>query len=269
MHKQEFSFEKDTSYQQLCSEFYDLLRPEASSNEVNFYSDFLKTIKGPILEAMCGSGRILIPLLEEGYQIDGVDNAVHMLSNCQKRCAAKQLNVQLFNQPLEELSLSKKYACIFIALGSFQHFADHRITAFQVLQRLHDHLLPEGSLLIDMIVPWGLIQADIQENLYSHEIRTVESQKTVTSYDGAKIISKTTAKVYPDEQLALSENYYEKVVNDKTTAREKESIAFRWYHRYEMELILEKAGFSVAHVWNESFEPHLQSTVYQAIKEKL
>lgn len=268
MHKAEFSLEKDSSYQQLCSEFYDLHRPEAGSKEVNFYSHLLKTVEGPILEAMCGSGRILIPLLEEGYQIDGVDNAAHMLSNCQKRCATKQLKVQLFNQPLEELSLSKKYACIFIALGSFQHFSDHRITAFQVLQRLHDHLLPGGSLLIDMIVPWGLIQASIQENVYSHEVQTVESQQTVTPSNGVKITSKTIAKIYPNEQLAISENYYEKVVDDKTIAKEKESIAFRWYHRYEMELFLEKAGFSVTHVWNESFEPNLQSTVYQAIKNK-
>src|ERR1700722_5901908 len=241
MQKQEFSFENDSSYQQLCAEFYDLYRPKAGSKEVNFYSHLLKTMQGPILEAMCGSGRILIPLLEEGYQIDGVDNAVHMLSNCQKRCAAKQLNVLLFNQPLEQLSLSKKYACIFIALGSFQHFADHRMTAFQVLQRLYDHLLPGGSLLIDMIVPWGLIQAGIQDNLYSHEVQTMESQQTVTSHDGVKITSKTIAKVYPDEQLAISENCYEKIMDDKTVAQEKESIAFRWYHRYEMGLFLEKA----------------------------
>lgn len=255
------------SYQQLCSEYYDLYRPEAGSKEVNFYSQRLKTVPGPILEAMCGSGRILIPLLEKGYQIDGVDNAEHMLSNCQERCLKKQLKVELFNQPLEKLSLSKKYGCIFIALGSFQHFANQRVTAFQALQRLYDHLVPGGSLLIDMIVPWGLIQTSIQNGSYSYEVQTVEFVQTVTSLEGAKITCKTTAKVFPDKQLAISENCYEKIVNDDTVATERESIAFRWYHRYEMELFLEKAGFSVAHVWNESFEPNLQSTIYQAIKQ--
>lgn len=146
-----------TSYQQLCSEFYDLHRPKAGPKEVNFYAQLFKTMQGPILEAMCGSGRILIPLLQEGYEIEGVDNALQMLTNCQKRCASKQLEVQLFHQSLEELSLPKKYACIFIALGSFQHFAD-QATAFQVLQRLHDHLLPGGSLLIDMIVLKSLLR---------------------------------------------------------------------------------------------------------------
>ncbi len=258
--------QKELSYQQLCSEFYDLLRPEASPKEVNFYSSFLKTVHGPFLEAMCGSGRILIPLLRNGFPIDGVDNAAHMLENCQKRCTLQQLPVQLFNQPLEKLSLPKQYTCIIVALGSFQHFADHRFTALQVLQRLHNHLLPGGSLLIDMIVPWGLIQASIQNDLFSHEIRTVESTQTVATPNDAKITCKTTSKIDPEKQLAISENHYEKTLHGKTIAAEKEQLAFRWYHRYEMELLLEKAGFSVARVWNESFEPHLQSTIYQAIK---
>ncbi len=254
-----------TSYQQLCSEFYDLHRPEAGAKEVNFYAQFFKTIQGPILEAMCGSGRILIPLLQKGYEIDGVDNARQMLTNCQKRCASKQLHVQLFHQSLEELALPKKYACIFVALGSFQHFADQTI-AFQALQRLHEHLLPSGSLLIDMIVPWGLIQGDIQGNVLSAEMRTTESKQTVTALDGAEITSQMTARIYPNEQLALSENTYEKVLNGKTMATEREQLAFRWYHRYEMKLLLEKAGFFVARIWNESFESDLQSTIYQAVK---
>lgn len=252
------------SYKKLCTEFYDLHRPVAGLKEIEFYSDKLKTIEGPILEAMCGSGRILIPLLEKGYQIDGVDNAPHMLENCQKRCASKNLQVQLFEQPLESLLLPKKYGCIFIALGSFQHFADSQTVAFQVLQQLHEHLLPGGSLLIDMIVPWGLIQGDIHGNFLSHEVRTLEHKQTVHSHDGSTITSATTATVYPEKQLAISKNHYEKVLNGKTIAIEDEQLAFRWYHRYEMELFLEKAGFSVVHVWHEAFEPNLQSTIYLA-----
>lgn len=76
------------------------------------------------------------------------------------------------------------------------------------------------------------------------------------------------AKIYPNKQLALSENNYEKVLNGKMIATEREQLAFRWYHRYEMKLLLEKAGFFVAHIWDESFEPDLQSTIYQALRQK-
>lgn len=244
------------SYQQLCAEFYDLYAPEAGAKEVAFYAKLLKTLPGPYLEAMCGSGRILIPLVKEGIEIDGVDNAPHMLANCQKRCPAP---LNLYNQSIENLSLPKKYGCIVIAIGSFQHLTDG---AFQALQRVYDNLLPGGSLLIDMIVPWGLIREDIHDEFYSHHVRKVESDHTCQ-----EITVKRSTTVYPEKQLAITNNTYEKTVNGKIIAIEKEQLPFRWYHRYEMQLFLEKAGFTVTNIWSERFEPHLQSTIYQAVKK--
>lgn len=68
-----------SSYLNLCTEFYDLTKAEAGPKEVAFYEKLLGTAKGPILEAMCGSGRLLIPLLKEGLVLEGVDNSSHML----------------------------------------------------------------------------------------------------------------------------------------------------------------------------------------------
>ena len=38
---------------------------------------------------MCGSGRFLIPILENGIDIEGTDASGHMLDNCRKKCAEK------------------------------------------------------------------------------------------------------------------------------------------------------------------------------------
>lgn len=255
-----------SSYQALCAEYYDLYRPQASPEESHFYSIQMKNVRGPILEAMCGSGRLLIPLLREGYKIDGVDNAPHMLANCESRCKRENLSVTLFNQSLENLSLPKKYALIFIALGSFQHFADRKKTAFQAIQRLYDHLEPGGILLLDIIIPWGLIKNSIEGSVLSDEVKTMSSCQKVIALDGSEINLTTTATIYSEDQLAISNNRYEKVFNDKVLSTEEEQLAFRWYHRYEMELFLEKGGFSVANIWNQSFDPNLDSTVYKAIK---
>jgi hypothetical protein len=51
------------AYQGLCSQFYDLDKPEAPPDEVDFYADAIAAADGQALEAMCGSGRLLIPLL--------------------------------------------------------------------------------------------------------------------------------------------------------------------------------------------------------------
>ena len=70
-----------TAYQAICAEFYDVFRKDASEREVYFYEQLLKKYPGKSLEAMCGSGRILIPLLEKGYQVQGIDYSRPMLDN--------------------------------------------------------------------------------------------------------------------------------------------------------------------------------------------
>ena len=91
--------ERMQAYRTLCTEFYDISKPVACSKEVDFYADLLQGIQGSILEAMCGSGRLLLPLLRRGLQIDGVDDSAEMLASCQKRALFEDLKVCLFNQP--------------------------------------------------------------------------------------------------------------------------------------------------------------------------
>jgi hypothetical protein len=59
------------SYQKLCTEFYDIDKPSAPSDALNFFLHYAEKANGPILEPMSGSGRFLIPLLERQFDIDG------------------------------------------------------------------------------------------------------------------------------------------------------------------------------------------------------
>lgn len=47
--------------------------------DIEFYQEKLKNFKGRILEAMVGSGRVIIPLLEAGLNVDGVDYSAEIL----------------------------------------------------------------------------------------------------------------------------------------------------------------------------------------------
>jgi hypothetical protein len=69
-----------SKYGELCTEVYDHTKKIGDSlgGDVEYYRDQLKHTKGRILEAMVGSGRVLIPLLESGLVIDGVDYSPEM-----------------------------------------------------------------------------------------------------------------------------------------------------------------------------------------------
>lgn len=257
--------EVESGYQQLCTEFYDITKPLAGPKEVAFYDGLLMERTGPFLEAMCGSGRLLIPLLKKGYGIDGVDNSVPMLESCLRRLKAENLTANLTNQPMQQLSLTKKYDVIFIAVGSFQ-LIGNREQAFLVLKKLHDHLLPGGMLLIDTFIPWDCIQPAIKgECFLSPKPYRVFCEKSCSS-ENIEIHVFETITVYPHDQITAIESRYEKKIDRVLVATETDNLEIRWYYRYEMELFLNQAGFSSVEVYDIALEDNPQAVIYQATK---
>lgn len=254
------------SYSNLCTEFYDLTKPEAGPKEVAFYEKLLRTTKGPILEAMCGSGRLLIPLLKKGLKLEGIDNSDPMLQSCKKRCEEQNLKVQLYNQSLQNLSLSPKYDLIFIAIGSFQLIQD-RQEALHILKNLHSALLPGGRLALETFIPWDAIKDNVQGTILSDQSKEITFERVARSPDNVEIIHKSNITFYFKEQFEKSQARYEKWIHGQFSHAEEEEYRIRWYHRFEMELFLEKAGFSSIDMMDVSFEQMEQAIVYIAHKE--
>ncbi|PYR35852.1 MAG: class I SAM-dependent methyltransferase, partial [Acidobacteria bacterium] len=104
--------------------FYAADKTRASAGEVAWYAARLPRDAGPVLEAMVGSGRLLVPLLEAGFEVHGVDSSEAMLANCEQRIAIGGRATQLYRQNVTTLNLPTRYAAAFIAAGSFQRLAD-------------------------------------------------------------------------------------------------------------------------------------------------
>ena len=45
------------TYLSLCSQYYELDKPDAPHDALEFYLKYVKNTDGPILEPMCGTGR--------------------------------------------------------------------------------------------------------------------------------------------------------------------------------------------------------------------
>jgi SAM-dependent methyltransferase len=242
------------AYKKLCTEFYDLDKPVAPEDEVNFYFNFLNEIKGPILEPMCGSGRLLIPLLERGLEVEGTDNSVEMLNSCRNKTLELKLQPILHQCDLLDLALPHCFDAIIIPVGSFQLFPNREI-ALQVLQVLHKHLKCGGFLLLDTFIPWEAVTKS-----EATDIRQVQGK------DGSTIKITSHSKRDRLKQVDKGTSVYEKFVGGKCIESENEELFVTWYYPYEMELFLEKAGFQkiVQHSPNYSSNP--DGIVYQAFK---
>jgi SAM-dependent methyltransferase len=66
------------------SVYYDLLY-ENKQEDLPFYLDAAKETGGPVCELGCGTGRIVLPLARNGFEVTGLDMSQAMLSKLQAK----------------------------------------------------------------------------------------------------------------------------------------------------------------------------------------
>src|SRR5687767_7456823 len=88
-------------------ELYDLIVGDLSYC-VDFYVDLARKAQGPVLEIACGTGRILLPCLQAGVDIDGLDYYAPMLETLRKKAAALQLSPRLYQADMGDFRLPRR-----------------------------------------------------------------------------------------------------------------------------------------------------------------
>src|SRR5260370_41347447 len=63
----------------LIAPFYDVEHARFDE-DIDLYMNFAELRGGPLLELACGSGRLLLPLAQAGYEVTGVDTSASMLA---------------------------------------------------------------------------------------------------------------------------------------------------------------------------------------------
>ena len=122
----------------LVADYWAVVNRDAP--ELDLYRQHLQS---PILDAGCGAGRLLAPLREGGFDVDGCDASADMIERCRQRAP----DATLWVSALHDLNPPRRYASIVcsgvLGLGST------REQDIRALSRLHDALLPGGTLVLD------------------------------------------------------------------------------------------------------------------------
>jgi SAM-dependent methyltransferase len=221
------------AYGPLCTLFYDADKPRASAGEIEWYAARLPRDAGPSLEAMSGSGRLLIPLLQAGFNVHGADLSASMLASCEARLAATTFKTPLFRQDVVSLNLPFRYVAAIIAAGSFQLLFEP-LAAQKALQRIRAHLVDPGLLLIDLFVP--------PEAIHPPGAPLVHVE-TAALPDGTTIARRSEMFVDAEGRRIDLKSRYEQRERAKVLAREDETLAMTWYGEEEIIALLRDAGF--------------------------
>ncbi|MEQ4923958.1 class I SAM-dependent methyltransferase [Proteus hauseri] len=221
------------SYRSLSAQVYQIDKPIGCSfGDVEYYQERLKGIEGKILEPAVGTGRILIPLLQSGFDIEGFDLSDDMLHFCTNNLVNYGFTKDRVTKgDLVCFEVKSFVEAIIIPTGTFL-LLDSEAKVRQSLAQCFKALKSGGRLLIDI----SLAHQFIQGKCDSRQFKTAE--------DGLITLQIINAEIDYINQLTIAHHRYDKWKNGKIIESEWEVFKLKWFGVSEFKHLLISAGFS-------------------------
>ena len=220
--------------------------------EIEYFRQFVEAGQ-PALDVACGSGRLLIPYLQAGMDVDGCDVSPDMLALCAEAAQAVGVSPDLSCQPMHELALPRRYRTIYVCGGL--GLGSTRAQDREALRRVHDHLEPGGRLVLDNEVPyadethWGSWPVGRRGALPEPDRPPGERRLGSDGFEYA-LQSRLLALDPLLQQQAWEMHAYQ--WRDGTlVAEERHRLTLNLYFAGELVMMLERAGFTEVEVRGE------------------
>lgn len=130
-------------------EFYDLF---ADNSDIPFYLKHAREAGSPILDVAAGSGRVSIPLAEEGFEVVALEASDSMAEHAKSRISLLPTQIAsritLVQGDMRRFSLHRHFSMIVIP-NSFGHALTTE-DQLSTLSCIRAHLAPDGFFILDL-----------------------------------------------------------------------------------------------------------------------
>lgn len=208
------------------------------ADDIDFYRELARRCDDPILELMCGSGRILLPLARAGHRITGVDVSPSMLALARAKLHDAGLldRVALIEADICVAPPPGSFGLALIGLNSFLHLTttERQLAA---LANVHAALRPGAVLAL------GLFNPDLRDLAGANG--QIALDKCFTLADGVAVQKYIAQRADVAAQLSEVTFIYDELDADGRVRRSTLPFTIRWIYRYELEHLLARAGFTL------------------------
>ena len=221
----------------LSAQYYDLAYGrDARQGDQAFWLELARQAGGPVLEAGCGTGRVLLEIARAGISIDGLDVSPQMLAILRSKLRGE--TVDLYQADMRDFSIPRKYRLIILPFRPFQHLytVDDQLRA---LDNFRDHLDHDGLLALNVFFPdYRLLEEPIEEHLEFEWTDPEDPHVTVRRYF-------TRLRSNKLEQYFEGEFLYGFYRDEELMREERYPVKLAWYTYPQMHLLFRATGFEV------------------------
>jgi len=218
-------------YLSLEAELHDAFwEAEDPSSELSLMADFMNDHPGRALEIGSGSGRLLRPLLDQGFQIEGLELSPDMIAIGQQRSKPDQAPMIVHAGDMSKWESADPYAALLAPAFTLQLSQDPQAT----LNHWRLLLQPHGGLYLTVFMPYAELNGEVPENEWYDDHQAALP-------DGRSAILRTRHRIDHDQKEIHREHHYSITDQSETSYESKQII--RWIDHDEMQSLLQRAGF--------------------------
>ena len=228
-----------------AAKYYDL-SPDTPA-DVPFYRGLIPSPEARVLELGCGTGRVLVSIVEGCGYIHGLDLSEAMVAVCRRKLKAAGIaatKAQVEVKDITNFALHQRFDLIIAPYRVLQNLDTDSSVAglFRCIRR---HLTPGGSCILNVFCPYGDPETLRREWCTEQEKLCWE----VAVQGGHVTCHDRRPRMSPDRMVLYPELIYRRYQGEALVEEATLKIAMRCYYPEEFVQLIIKQGFWVLQQW--------------------
>jgi len=218
---------------------YDLENRDNATDDIPFYRAYARELGGNVLELACGTGRVAIPLAQDGNRVTGLDLSHEMLAVFREKLAAADgaKNTRLVYGNMARFHFDEKYDLIITPFRAFQALTEDADIR-GCLQCAREHLSENGRFIINVFRPYGQLD---QSWLYPDTVRWERMD------EAGRHVARTDRGDKIDENKQIIDVHYTYTITsgDGAVERFEDDLHLKYFYEAQLRDLLAEEGLVI------------------------
>lgn len=237
-----------TAFYETIARYYDAELGDRI-DDLQLFSRLADEYGDPIFDVGCGTGRVILHLAQEGYQVHGIDDSREMLNRLDTRLTIMPHLKEFVSYTEGDIltyETEQKYKLVLLSYNALMHFHEQE-TQIQLLHKLRSIIAEDGLLVLDLPNAGEVFATrETDAIIFDREFVEPETGHLVTLQSHSYLDRVT--------QLLHVTWIYDEMTGDGFVKRLRMPHILRYFFYPEVKLLLERCGFDVVDVFGSTDE---------------